>query len=306
MMGFGSYLLLFRLSPFGVGVGWGHPFAGNLSHAGSLANPSIRNSPSAIRFLHNGISVTPKNSKHDGSSAKPLAQNIPLNGRVAILLSGEVFRGVKKGCLQVWKRSCKEACSEEAMSCTFDAADSFRENVIGSFLRYYATIDLFLGTHACKLLPKLTARYGLAIVQVSTAKHKSYGESVNSIVDAFIEYAGDQLHTYDTVLLTRPDMVFKQPLLSSPLLDFRKFNYASPCEIGTPYGDACVYDTIFTMPGSFVKTFRKVSCFTNNGHRCKAKLQSSLAAAGLGEGYIFWATHRHTFVRGKNDWFGLC
>merc|ERR1719161_183172 len=254
-----------------------------------------------------GISPSPRSALHgnyqDTRRNQHQATNIPRNGHIAILMHGEIFRGLIPGCKKYYQEKCKASCSETNRDCTFKAADSVRHNIIEHFLTYNNSVDLFMVTRPCELVPNLLSRYDLT-PKTKLFDSRTQGEGVNAVFDLLIQSVADEAFAYDTLILTRTDVVFQKPLLSSTVLNLSSINFASPCESWSSYKD-CVNDVFITMPGHFIQSFRDVACFDKNGHSCKQKLADTVADAGFRFGYTFW-DEPQTLVRGANDWYSIC
>lgn len=207
---------------------------------------------------------------------------------------------------------CKKACKETGQNCTFDAADSFVQNVVDEFKLYNNTVDVFVSAEHCKLFPLLSDRYfrdGLNVSYFELNESRSQGDGINQALDWYLNVTTQSTH--DLFILTRSDVVFKQSLLASEVLDFSRMNYASPCE-GRTFGPKCVFDIFMAMPRSFVAPFRNASCFDvpgprrgEHGHTCRYTLEPAIALAGLEEGFTFWAKPAGA-VRAPNPWYSLC
>jgi hypothetical protein len=238
------------------------------------------------------------------------AQHIPRNSSIAILLHGNAFRNMRPKCTPIYSNKCKLECNEGGRHATFGAADSLMKTV-NELKKYDNTVDLFVVSGHCKLVPSLIDHYqnSGSFRQVHHAYYdaKDQGDGVYHAIDNYLGISSSVNLTHDVFILTRPDLALKRSVLTSRALDFHKLNFASSCEAWTTKGPLCVFDQFITMPQSFLASFREAKCFqTGSGHMCRAnaKLKQAITAAGIEEGFVFWKSPG-VCVRCDNCWYNL-
>jgi hypothetical protein len=269
----------------------------------------------------------PKSAAFSKLYAEPYnvsAANVPRNGHIAVLLHGEIFRQNRV--------KYNGVCNEGMKKCQYKSAESLYKNVVKPLLSLNNKVDLFMVTKPCDKLQELVNKYkeyGIESVTAEERPAKGQTEGVFQTLDLFHTKISGDFRKYDTMMLTRPDTVFNKPLIESPVFDFKKVNWANPCEYTrsspshTMWGEKCGNDILITMPGHMVQDFEKSNCFNTwngvwvnpmgkkqggdyggNGHRSEC-MQNQTKAAGLQQGWVFWDIPAGN-VRAGNNWYSLC
>merc|ERR1719210_180470 len=87
--------------------------------------------------------------------------------------------------------------------------------------------------------------------------------------------------SYDLIIITRHDIVWKKPLFESTIVNISRMNFAAPCEKGQ--SENCIIDILHMMPGYLYPTFIQASCFL---HMCHDIMRNAMAKVGAETGFV--------------------
>lgn len=205
---------------------------------------------------------------------------LPQNGKVAIIIRGQAFRGAGQ---------FAKGCNSTTAPHQFQQAQSMVNNLIRPLQNFGNAVSIFMAESSgpCPLVQKLTSVYnanGTVEVLAYTGKQfANQGDGLRLAMKMFEMDSPIPASGYDLVMVTRHDLYWKIPVdLWMPTKDFQHFNFYSKCEPKAPIGPSCVNDIVYTMPGSmtlgFVEALYAKNCFSFDicekaaechGHSCK-------------------------------------
>ena len=223
-----------------------------------------------------------------------LPQRCPIsNGRVAILLRGQAFRGATS--FEASGPSNLQGCSPYAdLQVQIEATQSLKANIISPLeaLPCGNTVDIFLSEcsveRGCPLVARLQRVLGRNIVASHTRCHSAdQSKNVRMSLEFFKRAASKRVardasmaavgDAYDLFILTRHDIVWTRPISAWSHANFSMINFLGGCEprcagcekgtckhcpatatTGSRYGGnplRCVQDSLHMMPGRAFSTF---------------------------------------------------
>ena len=223
-----------------------------------------------------------------------LPQRCPIsNGRVAILLRGQAFRGATS--FEASGPSNLQGCSPYAdLQVQIEATQSLKANIISPLeaLPCGNTVDIFLSEcsveRGCPLVARLQRVLGRNIVASHTRCHSAdQSKNVRMSLEFFKRAASKRVardasmaavgNAYDLFILTRHDIVWTRPISAWSHANFSMINFLGGCEprcagcekgtckhcpatatTGSRYGGnplRCVQDSLHMMPGRAFSTF---------------------------------------------------
>jgi len=212
----------------------------------------------------------------------PTEENLPQNGRIAILVRGQAFRS----------EHLSKSCDLEWQNKQHEATDSFIRNIVEPLEHNGNKVDLFIlnGDASCEAFLSLIPKYGNRIASVMEVETRNQGDNMRKTLNQFKHKVGnpdlDQIaKQYDVVMIVRHDMIWKMNVARWPTVDFNKFNFFSECGVsGVQHTfDHCVNDIFHMMPAASFNAFDAVigtpHCFRGaehlnakeeftNGHGC--------------------------------------
>mmetsp|Transcript_48478 Transcript_48478/g.109124 ORF Transcript_48478/g.109124 Transcript_48478/m.109124 type:complete len:288 (-) Transcript_48478:53-916(-) len=220
--------------------------------------------------------------------------HLPTNGRVAVLLRGQVFReGLRYG----------ESCKDEALENQQLATQSLVDKIVEPLEQRKNIVDIVFTYSSCHLWKTIKEKLGERRV-LGAYSLDSDGQKAN-LAESLLFYhevLGNETAVaakYDLILITRHDMVWESPI-SEWSADFCRFNFASRCEASSPHGADCVSDVLHTMPGRLAGSWESLlGCFTADGHDCLGPMVKA-----LGRRHVGYATdwRPKESVRDENSW----
>jgi len=205
----------------------------------------------------------------------PTEENLPQNGRIAILVRGQAFRSkhLAKGCDLNWQNVQHEA------------TDSFIRNIVEPLEHSGNKVDLFIlnGDTSCEAFQSLIPKYGDRIVSVMEVETQNQGDNMRKTLNQFKDKVGspDQIaKQYGVVMIVRHDTIWKMNVDSWPTVDFNKFNFFSLCPKDVKgFSGLCVNDIFYMMPAAWFNAFDAVvgtrGCFKNGASSRFTEEQSS-------------------------------
>lgn len=236
-----------------------------------------------------------------------LMNKLPQNGKVAIIIRGQAFRGAGQ---------FAKGCNSSAAPHQLEQAQSMVKNLIRPLQRFGNAVSVFMAESSgpCPLLKKLTSVYNadetVEVFAYTGQKFANQGDALRLAMKMFEMDSQIPASGYDLVMVTRHDLYWKIPIdLWMPSKDFQHFNFYSKCEPKAPIAD-CVNDIVYTMPGSmtlgFVESLYAKHCFSFeicekasecHGHACKKAMLNLTKSA---ESFLT-AWHPYKTVREQNS-----
>lgn len=220
------------------------------------------------------------------------------SGRVAVIVRGQSFRAHMRG-------HNGPACDPASIGDQDLATKSLFKYVVNPFLGNNVALDMIVTDAPCNLSTSYASMFphdDMHFLAQGMVVGMDQADSFRRTLAYFMRYMGVNyinVRSYDLVVITRHDIVWKKPIFDSPGVNISKMNFAAPCEKGQ--SPDCVIDILHMMPGRLFPTFVKANCLM---HQCFGTVQKAMAHIGAETGFVLWDAQAGK-VRGKNDYYYL-